>query len=96
MTTPTFDELEHHARLLSVAVRNILLSLSRVKYDGQLKVSKEFLVQGSVVVPSEIEFKNALEALLLLNKLVAQDPVELQDNYKFGPNDNESLGRNSV
>ena len=72
MTTPTFDELEYHARLLSVAVRNILCSLSKIKYDGKLKVSKEFLIQGSVVVPSEIEVKNALEALLVLNKLVGR------------------------
>ena len=79
MTTPTVDELEHHARLLSVAVRNILLSLSRAKYDGQMKVTKEFLVQSSIVLPSPIEVKNALEALLALNKLVAHDSIVLQD-----------------
>jgi hypothetical protein len=39
-------------------------------------------------LPSEIDVKNALEALLVLNKLVAQNPVELQDKHKFGPNDN--------
>lgn len=96
ITIPTIDELEYHARLLSVAVSDILLSLSRVKYDGQMKVTKELLIQRSIVLPSEIEVKNALETLLALNKLVTQDPIEMQDKYKFGPNNNESPGSKSV